>query len=111
MHRAGAQLGRVLLQSRRVAEALGRTTEAIRDYNRALELDPALISASINRGILAYQSGRNDDAIADFDRAIRRASDAPTAGLIHYNLALAHRARGDRAAALRECPGGTGSRV
>ncbi len=84
----------------RVAEALGRGGQAIRDYSRALELDPALYSASINRGILAYKNGKNDDAIADFRQAIRAASVSPALGLIHYNLALAHLARGDRAAAL-----------
>jgi len=84
----------------RVAEALGRGDQAKSDYSRALELDPALISASINRGILAYKNGKNDDAIADFRHAIHAASDSPALGLIHYNLALAHLTRGDRAAAL-----------
>ena len=84
----------------RVAEALARREEAMRDYSRAMELDPALTSASINRGILAYKNGRNDDAIADFRQAIRAASDSRTLGLIYYNLALAHLARGDHAAAL-----------
>jgi eukaryotic-like serine/threonine-protein kinase len=84
----------------RVAEALARREEAMRDYSRAMELDPALTSASINRGILAYKNGRNDDAIADFRQAIRAASDSRTMGLIHFNLALAHLARGDHAAAL-----------
>ena len=84
----------------RVAEALGRGDQAILDYGRALELDPALTAALINRGILAYKNGRNDDAIADFRQAFRTASDSRTLGLIHYNLALAHLARGDRAAAI-----------
>jgi eukaryotic-like serine/threonine-protein kinase len=84
----------------RVAEALGRNEQALHDYSRALELDPAFTSASINRGILAYKNGNNDDAIADFRQAIRAASDSRALGLIHYNLALAHLARGDRAAAL-----------
>ena len=92
----------------RVAEALGRGEQAMRDYSRALELDPALTSASINRGILAYKNGKNDDAIADFRQAIRAASDSRTLGLIHYNLALAYLARGDRAAALASAAGGHG---
>ncbi len=99
----------------RVAEALGHAAEAVRDYNRALELDPALTSATINRGILAYRNGRNDDAIADFHQAIRGSSDSRTLGMIHYNLALAHLARGDRAAALasagRQWPAGMSPRV
>ncbi len=84
----------------RVAEALGRGDQAKSDYSRALELDPALISASINRGILAYKNGKNDDAIADFRQAIGAAADSRALGLIHYNLALALLAHGDRAAAL-----------
>jgi hypothetical protein len=41
-----------------------------------------------------------DDAIADFRQAIRAACDSRTLGLVHYNLALAHLARGDHEAAL-----------
>jgi eukaryotic-like serine/threonine-protein kinase len=84
----------------RVAEALARRDAAMRDYTRALELDPALTSASINRGILAYQNGRIDDAITDFHRALRASTDSRTTGLVHFNLALAHLAHGDRTAAL-----------
>ena len=84
----------------RVAEALGRGEAAISDYSRALELDPSLTSASINRGTLAYKNGKFDDAIADFRQAVRADSDSRTLGLIHFNLALAHLARGDQAAAL-----------
>ena len=84
----------------RVAEALGRGDQAVRDYSRSLELDPSLTSALLNRGILAYKNGRHDDAIADFRQALSAASDAPTTGRIHYNLALVYFARGDRARAL-----------
>ena len=70
----------------------------MRDYTHALELEPDLTSASINRAMLAYQSGRNEDAIADLNRACTRA-DSSTIGQIHYNLALVHRARGDRKSA------------
>ena len=79
---------------------MGRIDDAVRDYGRALELDPALWSASLNRGILAYKSGRNDDAIADFRLALRSALDERSSGLIHYNLALAYAAEGDRDRAL-----------
>jgi eukaryotic-like serine/threonine-protein kinase len=82
------------------AAAMGRLEDAVRDYGRALELDPALWSASLNRGILAYKNGRNDDAIADFGRALRSAPDEHSSGLIHFNLALAHAAAGDRDRAL-----------
>jgi eukaryotic-like serine/threonine-protein kinase len=82
------------------AAAVGRLDLATRDYGRALELDPALWSASLNRGILAYKNGRNDDAISDFRRSLRSAPDERSSALIHYNLALAYAAEGDRGRAL-----------
>jgi eukaryotic-like serine/threonine-protein kinase len=84
----------------RAAESLGRGDQALGDYSRALELDPVLTAALINRGILAYKSQKNDAAIADFRDALHSASDSRTQGLIHFNLALAYMARGDRASAL-----------
>ncbi len=82
------------------AEGLGHTDRASRDYSRALELDPNLAAARLNRGILAYRSGRPAEAIADLRRALHSTADRRTIGRIHYNLALAHQARGDVASAL-----------
>jgi serine/threonine protein kinase/tetratricopeptide (TPR) repeat protein len=84
----------------RVAEALHKNDEAIRDYDRALELDSSLTAAWLNRGILSYKVGHYNDAIADLRRALRAASDATALGQVHYTLALAYLARGDRAMAL-----------
>jgi len=84
----------------RVAEAMGRTDQAVHDYSRAVELDRGLMAAFLNRGALAYKDGRHDGAIADFRDALRATSDTRALGLIHYNLALAYLARGDRASAL-----------
>ena len=84
----------------RAEEILGQVKQAFNDYSRAIELDPALAAAALNRGILSYKAGRPEDAIADFQRALRAGPDPETAGRIHYNLALAHLARGDRKAAL-----------
>ena len=81
------------------AKASGRTDQAFRDYTHALGLDPRLTNALLNRGILSYNSGRYLDAIADFRHAIDTASDPDTLGRVHYNLALAHLARGDRPSA------------
>jgi Flp pilus assembly protein TadD len=78
-------------------EALGRSEVAYRDYSRALELEPGLMAAAMNRGILSYKAGRADAAVTDFQRALRSAGpDQRAIGRIHYNLALAHSARGDR---------------
>jgi tetratricopeptide (TPR) repeat protein len=84
----------------RANDALGRTRHAFSDYSRALELDPGLAVAALNRGILAYNTRRYDDALADFQQALRAGADSAMSGCIHYNLGLVHRARGDREAAL-----------
>ena len=84
----------------RAEEALGQGERALSDYSRALELDPALMAAALNRGTLSYKAGRHEDAIVDFRRALRAGPDPETAGRIHYNLALARLAQRDRAAAL-----------
>ena len=80
-------------------EALGRRDEAFSDDTRAIELDPRLAAAWLNRGILAVKSGRPADAVADLEQALGLSTDPETLGHIHFNLALAHRASGDRAAA------------
>jgi eukaryotic-like serine/threonine-protein kinase len=83
------------------AEALGRAEDAFRDYSKALELDPHLSAAALNRGILSHKGGRPDRAISDFERALNGLSDQESIGRAYYNLALAHSANGDAAAALR----------
>jgi serine/threonine protein kinase/tetratricopeptide (TPR) repeat protein len=83
------------------AEALGRVPEAFRDYSRALELDPRNPAAALNRGTLFYKSGCYDQAIVDFEQALRELTDPETIGRTHYNLALAYLASGKPAAALR----------
>ncbi len=93
------------------AEALGRPDQSFRDYSRALELDPSLTSAWINRGILAYKNGRNDDAIADFRRSIQTTTDSRTVGRVHYSLALAYLAEGNRTAARACAERGRGTRL
>jgi serine/threonine protein kinase/Flp pilus assembly protein TadD len=81
-------------------EALGRTARALRDYSRALQRDPALTEAALNRGILSYHERHLDEAAADLRQALTTASGRGILGIIHYNLALVDQARGDRAAAL-----------
>jgi tetratricopeptide (TPR) repeat protein len=86
-------------------EALGRGDQALADYGRALELDPALTAAALNRGLLGYKRAQHRHAIADFLRALHTATvtgtaDRETIGQIHYNLALAYLATGDRTSAL-----------
>lgn len=80
-------------------EALDLPERAHRDYTRALELDPSLAPAWLNRGILEYKAGRADRAAADFQAGVDAAPDRGTLGRLRYNLALARRALGERDAA------------
>jgi eukaryotic-like serine/threonine-protein kinase len=80
-------------------QALGQLDRALADYNRALELNPKLTDAALNRGMLHYRQGHHRDAIADMERALATTTSRSALGLIHYNLALIHLARGDRTAA------------
>ena len=49
------------------------------------------LGAALNRGLLHYDAGRYDDALADLRRALTDGADPVTA---HYNLALVQLARG-----------------
>ena len=85
-----------------VLERLGRIDEAFRDDSRAITLDQRLAAAYLNRGILSLGWGRPADAVLDFRRALDCRPGGETAGQIHYNLALAHRAASDGPAAKAE---------
>lgn len=50
---------------------LGRDEEAHRHFARAIELDPLLVVAFHNRGLLLEREGRREEAIADFRTALR----------------------------------------
>lgn len=84
----------------RAYEALGRGDDARRGYARAIALDGRLVVARLNRGLLLYQSGRNAEAIADFEAALEARPDRETCGRLYFNLALAQRADRDRRSAL-----------
>ena len=59
-------------------EALGHDREALIDYARALDLDPALTAAALNRGVLLYRQGRYDEASSALQRArARRPEGSP----------------------------------
>ena len=80
-------------------QALGRLDRALDDYNRALARNPKLTDAALNRGIIHYRQGRHGEAIAAMELALDTTSSRTVLGVIHYNLALVHLARGDREAA------------
>jgi tetratricopeptide (TPR) repeat protein len=79
-------------------QALGQLELSLADYNRALKLNEALTDAALNRGIIHYRQGRHEAAVADLELARTTTSSRTALGVIHYNLALVHQARGDRKA-------------
>jgi tetratricopeptide (TPR) repeat protein len=80
-----------------VQAAAGQVSQALRDYDRALKVDPAFAPAALNRGLLLARLGRYKEAEADLRRALRHAADAAT---VHYNLAILRLAQNNRPAAL-----------
>jgi serine/threonine protein kinase/Tfp pilus assembly protein PilF len=82
----------------RALSAAGREAEALADYTSALELQPRLGDAALNRGILHYRAGQYNLARADLQRALDGGADPVAA---NYNLALVQLAQDDRPAALR----------
>src|SRR5262249_25668671 len=70
-------------------EALGRRDQAVHDYTKALERQPRLAPAALNRGIVYYQLGRPAEAYADLRRALEIGAD-PAA--VPYNPAPLGRA-------------------
>jgi serine/threonine protein kinase/Flp pilus assembly protein TadD len=75
----------------------GGDREALEDYNRALELDPTIGRAALNRGLLHFKLQRYQQAIADLNLAL---ADGMPPASVHFNLALVYQAQKNRAAAL-----------
>jgi tetratricopeptide (TPR) repeat protein len=69
----------------------------LRDFDRALDLDPNLAEAALNRGLVHLRQKHLDAAEADFQRALKKGADPARS---HYQLALVCLARGDRAGAV-----------
>ncbi|MEU8037043.1 tetratricopeptide repeat protein [Streptosporangium sp. NPDC049078] len=73
-----------------VETAEGRYDRARTAFDRALELAPSLAAAWANRGLLAFETGDPEGAVADFTRALD-AGDDPA---LLFNRAMALRAAG-----------------
>jgi serine/threonine protein kinase/Flp pilus assembly protein TadD len=71
--------------NRALARARSDPSRALRDYDKALALDPRLAEAALNRGALHLQQGRFPEAEADLQRAQALGAD-PAA--VRHNLAL-----------------------
>ena len=59
------------------AYMLGQNAEAERQFQRALQLDPALNDASLLLGELQYRSGRIREAVATYEAALKSAPGDP----------------------------------
>jgi len=80
-------------------KALGRREEALRDFDQAIALDPALAPTYYNRGNTLADMGRREEALRDYDQAI--ALD-PTYALVYSNRGTTLDALGRRKEALRD---------
>ncbi|GLX00874.1 tetratricopeptide repeat protein [Microtetraspora sp. NBRC 16547] len=77
----------------------GRNADALRDFDRAIAIDPGFPDNYLDRGNLLLAMGRPDDALTDYETAIRLGSPLPEA---YYNRAELRLATGDRELALAD---------
>jgi eukaryotic-like serine/threonine-protein kinase len=77
--------------------ARGDSASALRDYDQALQMDPTLAGAALNRGALHLHEHRLPEAEADFRLA---ESLGANEAAVQFNLALVHQARKEPDAAL-----------
>ncbi|MEZ0077076.1 tetratricopeptide repeat protein [Planotetraspora sp. GP83] len=83
----------VLLANRaQLLARTGRPTEALRDLDRAIAIDPVFPDYYLDRGNLLFELGRPDDALADYETAMRVSAPLPEA---YYNRAELRLAAGD----------------
>ncbi|MEV4455747.1 tetratricopeptide repeat protein [Microbispora sp. NPDC049633] len=71
---------------------LGRTREALADFDRAVAIDPGFPDYYLDRGNLLFEMGRTGEALADYETAIRVSPPLPEA---YYNRAELRLAAGD----------------
>lgn len=92
---AGAADGKALIVQGNQAAARGEFARAVRLYTKAIDaggLSKAnLAVAYMNRGSARDDSGRTDQAIADFTRALEH---DPGLDLAHYNRSFAYEKKG-----------------
>jgi tetratricopeptide (TPR) repeat protein len=78
--------------------AVGRYSEALQEYQRAVETDPENATAWADLGLANAASGREKEALDGYCRALKI---DPGNWLAHYNLGLLWARRGDSEQALR----------
>lgn len=90
--RAATHANRGILLARR-----SRLEDAIRSYDRAIDLEPALVHALINRGNAWTRLKRFEKALADYDQALYYSQGRDP--LVLYNRSLAYEKLGRMAEA------------
>lgn len=76
-----------------VLNRAGRLDDALADFNAALEKDPSLGEAWLNRGNAQYLRGQYDLAIADYEKSLE--TDLSKPWVAWYNIGLAREALKD----------------
>ncbi len=79
-------------------QALGQSERALADFARAMELDPQLPVAALNRGMLLASLNRYAEAEDDLGTALKCGADPAET---YYQLALVQLAQQDRTAAMK----------
>ena len=82
-----------------VKYSLGDYDGATRDYQRAIDSDPQLADAYINRGASLRKSGRLSEAIASYNKVIAMRPGDPSA---YRNRGIAREAQGDISGAISD---------
>ncbi len=72
--------------------SMGRYDDAIKYFNRALEIDPSYIKALSNKGVVLNKLGRYEEAIKCFDKVIK----------VNPNLSTAWNHKGEALSSLRQ---------
>lgn len=75
----------------------GRLTEALADFNTALDGDASLGEAWLNRGNARFLAGQYDLAVADYEKSLETNLSKPW--VAWYNIGLAREAQKDARAA------------
>lgn len=89
----------VLVNRALAYQAFGQLEDALKDLDRAIELDPHQVAAWFNRGTVYLRMGRPEEAVRDLDRAVELAPELPGP---YFNRAVARWQLGDRQGAIAD---------